>query len=125
MKKVSKRKKLINKLDTIVSLIVRARDGRCVTPTDKCTKVLQCSHLIKRGKLSTRFSLNNCHCQCSYHNFLHNNYPEIYTEWWLNKYGQEEYNKLVVLSQAIWKPSLDDLERLLKNLTKIYKTYED
>lgn len=120
----STRKKLIQKLDTIVSLIVRARDGHCVTPTEKCTKVLQCSHLIKRGKLPTRFDLDNCNCQCSYHNYLHNNYPEIYTEWWLNKYGQEAYNKLISDSQRIWKPSNAELESLLEHLTKIYNTYE-
>ena len=119
----STRKKLIQKLDTIVSLIVRARDERCVTPTDKCTKVLQCSHLIKRGKLPTRFDLANCNCQCSYHNYLHNNYPEIYTEWWLNRYGQEAYNSLIKTSQQLWKPSIAELESLLEHLNKIYNTY--
>ena len=119
----STRKKLIQKLDTIVSLIVRARDGHCVTPTDKCTKVLQCSHLIKRGKLPTRFDLANCNCQCSYHNYLHNNYPEIYTEWWLNRYGQEAYNELIKTSQQLWKPSIAELESLLEHLNKIYNTY--
>jgi hypothetical protein len=117
------RKKLISKLDTIVSLLVRTRDKKCVTPSPKCTKILQCSHLIKRGKLPTRFSLENCNCQCSYHNYLHNNYPEIYTEWWLGKYGQEKYNTLIRDSQKIWKPSIAELSELLTHLTKIYNTY--
>lgn len=117
------RKKLIDKLDKIVSLIVRLRDKKCVTPSVKCTKVLQCSHLIKRGKLPTRFDLDNCNTQCSYHNYLHNNYPEIYTEWWLNKYGQEKYNHLIAQSQKIWKPSITELQELLEHLTKIYNTY--
>lgn len=118
----SKRKKLIQKLDTIVSLIVRARDGKCVICGS--TKQLQCSHLIKRGRLSTRFDLDNCNANCNGCNLRHNNYPEFYTEWFLEHKGYELYGKLISQSQQIWKPSNAELESLLEHLTKIYNTYK-
>lgn len=119
--KLSKRKKLIADLDKIVSLIVRARDKKCVVCGS--TNQLQCSHLIKRGRLSTRFDLDNCNANCNGCNLRHNNYPEFYTEWWLNKHSQEAYNKLIIKSQQLWKPTISELSELLENLKNIYNTY--
>lgn len=117
----SNRKKLIQKLDTVVSLIVRARDGKCVICGS--TQRLQCSHLIKRGRLATRFDLDNCSCNCASCNWRHNSYPEYYTEWFLEHKGNELYSKLIEQSQQLWKPSNAELESLLEHLNKIYNTY--
>lgn len=122
----TKRKKLIFKLDQVCSQIVRKRDKRCVICGS--TKNLQCSHLIKRGRLSVRFDItdtHNLHTNCASCNYRHNNYPEFYTSWYLDKYGQDEYNRLLDKSQMLWKPTISELEELLAELAKLLKTYED
>lgn len=45
--------------------------------------------------------------QCQAHNNHHNRNPEIFTNWWINKYGIEKYNELVVEStkHKDWKRS--------------------
>ena len=111
-KKIKPLPKLIKEIDALVSKYVRMRDGKCVTPSPKCTKVLQCSHLIRRGKGATRFDLRNCNCQCSYHNYLHNYSPEIYTQWFINKFGENVYNELVNRSNKIKKYTRLELENL-------------
>jgi hypothetical protein len=114
MKKIKRIKliplpKLIKQTDKLVSEYVRARDKRCVTPSEKCTNVLQCSHLIKRGKMATRFDLINCNAQCSHHNYLHNYEPEHYTNWFLRKYGDLAYAVLVDKSLVIKKYTRTEL----------------
>ena len=118
MKKKTKRikltplPKLIKETDNIISKYVRMRDKRCVTPSEKCNNILQCSHLISRGKKAVRFDLKNCNCQCSYHNYLHRYEPQIYTRWWLNKYGEEAYNSLVERSLKLKKYKREELHAI-------------
>lgn len=118
----SRRKKLINQLDEVVSKIVRLREPYCVTCGT--TENLTCSHLITRNKKSIRWNLDNCHCQCKSCNFRHEYYPEIYTEWWLNKYDQEKYSELIKMGNVTKKWTLEELEALLKFYQKLLKTYE-
>jgi hypothetical protein len=110
------RKKLIVELDRLVSLIVRKRDKRCVT-TGSMDK-LTCSHLIKRGKAATRFDLTNCNCQTLGENFKHNQFPEHYTKWWINKYGLEAYNELIAKSIQPKKWTVTELQALKAELQK-------
>lgn len=107
--------KLIHKLDSLFSKWIRNRDMDCVLKSPKCTKVLQCGHLIKRGKMSTRFSELNCHCQCSYHNYIHNQYPELYTNWFVGMYGKEAYDNLVQEAWKIKKWTREELQALIEN----------
>lgn len=117
-RKRTERKKLIASLDKITREIVLVRDGRCVT----CGKVenLQCGHLITRARYGVRWDLLNCNVQCSGCNFRHEYNPEIYTRWFLNKYGQAEYESLCNKSEN-GKYSISDLEDILFNLTEIQK----
>lgn len=99
----SERKALEKELDRLTSLIVRKRDGFCVTCGSRDN--LQCGHLIKRGRKWTRWDLRNCNCQCASCNIKHNYYPEIYTEWFIGKYGLDLYKSLVAWSQLPVKHS--------------------
>ena len=116
--KKTDRKKLIKRLDSIVREIVLLRDGRCVI----CGKLdnLQCGHLITRGKHSVRWDLKNCHVQCSGCNLKHEFYPEIYTQWFLNKYGLVEYEALCRRSEGS-KYSISQLEDIEFELTELRK----
>lgn len=113
------KKKLIAKLDRLVSEYVRKRDKRCVT----CNKTtdLTCSHLITRGCMSLRFNLMNCNAQCKGCNLLHEYRPERYTQWWINKYGLEEYEALVTKSKQIKRFTEEELEALIQAMKQLIK----
>lgn len=92
MKKKPNRKLTVKKLDTAVSLFIRARDGRCVTcgSMEKLTN----GHLWSRVAYSTRWDELNCHCQCWNCNYRHEFDPYHYQEWFKTKYGEEAYHEL-------------------------------
>jgi hypothetical protein len=115
--KSKERKKLIKQCDTLVSLIVRDRDKRCVCCGS--TERLQCGHLIKRGKAATRFNLTNCNCQCSSCNFKHNQYPEHYTNWFLTVYDLTTYKELIRESLQIKKWTVEELRELKQTLESL------
>lgn len=68
-KKRSPRQDMTEKLDALVSKIVRARDEFCVTCGDHLN--LTCSHWIPRRFIGTRFDLRNCNTQCLRCNLNH------------------------------------------------------
>jgi len=113
-KKIIPYGKLMKKADTVFSLWIRKRESQCVLSDKSCKGVNQCSHLIKRGKHSVRFNINNCHTQCQHHNYLHNDYPEYYTQWFLQKYGKKKYDAIVEKSKVIRKYRRDELEAIIK-----------
>ena len=128
-KKPIKKSKLIKECDDLVSKIVRLREGRCITCGTN--KNLTCSHLIKRGRASVRFDLDNCNCQCASCNFKHNHYPEFYTDWFVSTKGVELYHDLFERSWQTknWKiPELIEkkleLEAMLQKMTELDKLSE-
>lgn len=119
----SERKKLVDALDSIVSLIVRARDKRCVQCGTR--ERLTNGHLFSRNAYSTRWNLINCNCQCQGCNLTHDHDPYPYQEWWKKKYGEEEYHKLY----QKWARTTDhhwsnmELRELLEEMKTIYARY--
>ncbi len=120
-KKLITLRKLLTKADLSFSQYIRHRDhNQCFASeiskdeAAKCTGFPQCAHLIKRGKKAVRFDERNCHCSCSYHNYLHNHYPEIMTSWFIKKYGEPVYLALVLSSRRIKKWTRPELEELIK-----------
>lgn len=98
-------KDLVKKADKVFSLWIIKRDGnKCVTPDPLCKSYLQASHLIKRGRKLVRWDEHNVHSQCQHHNYNHDQgfhpSPEILTNYVINKYGVEEYNRLFKLSKV-------------------------
>jgi 5-methylcytosine-specific restriction endonuclease McrA len=115
-RKITERKRLIKQLDQVVREIVMKRESMCVT----CGKVsnLQCGHLITRSRYGTRWDLNNCHVQCAGCNFRHEFQPEIYTSWFLLRYGEIAYQNLGHRAETQGKYTIDELETLLMELTE-------
>jgi hypothetical protein len=109
---MTKRKKLVSKLDKVFSLYIRKRDKKCVC----CGKTenLQNGHLITRAKYSVRWSELNCHCQCRGCNMLHEFQPHIFINWFLKKYGLKKFQYLILESNQIKKFTDTDLEELIK-----------
>jgi 5-methylcytosine-specific restriction endonuclease McrA len=116
-RKTTERKKLIKQLDQVVREIVFQDDPHyCVT----CGKTsnLQLGHLITRSRYGTRWDLMNCHIQCSGCNYRHEFQPEIYTRYFLNRYGEQEYNNLCHRAETQGKFTIDELETKLMELTE-------
>jgi Bacteriophage Lambda NinG protein len=92
------RQGLIKELDRLTSLIVRKRDGKCLTCGS--TESLECSHFYKRRFHSTRWSLDNCHAQCSRCNQLHNVKPFPYLFALQEKIGKDAVLELLALRDS-------------------------
>lgn len=120
---VSERKQLVKKLDDIVSLIVRKRDGGCVTPGN-CYGPLTCSHFYDRTNWGIRWSLINTNAQCSAHNNSHNYHTYAYAEYMRKHYGSAIFGMLLdeeAKYRARGKWQLWELRELLDALTKQYE----
>jgi hypothetical protein len=78
------RKWLVAELDRYTSLIVRRRDGRCVTCGS--SQGLQCSHFFSRRYLKIRFDLRNCNAMCAGCNRRHNRDRRPYERYMLKTY---------------------------------------
>lgn len=136
-KKKTPRQILVRNLDAIIREIVMMRDVECVrlyykevirldddeAPITK-TGVHQLGHVISRARLGVRWDLRNCHRQDSGDNLLHEYYPEVYNQWYINTFGLDSWNRLVDDSRPIRKYTTDDLETLLYQLTEIQKYQE-
>lgn len=136
-KKKTTRQKLVKALDTIVREIVFARDaqaaplvyrdlideetGETINPAAMKTDVDHPGHIISRARMSVRWDLRNVHRQNAAHNLLHEYYPEVYNQWFINMFGLEAWNELVNDSKQVSTYSTAQLETLLFNLTEVQK----
>jgi len=115
--KKSRRKRLENQLDNIFSLYIRKRDKNiCFTcGATLLTAIMQCGHLITRGRRAIRWDERGSVCQCSTCNLMHEHYPEIFTAKWISKYGEGAYQDLVLASWDDKKFSLQILEDMISH----------
>jgi len=119
MKKVTKTS-LKRKLDKEVSRIVRARGvcARCGRGAEAVT--LQCSHIIGRTHLGTRWSLDNCFALCiKCHLYWWHREPLQAAEWAKEYLGELKYNELLRQATAIKQWTVDELQELLKLLKEM------
>ena len=109
----SERKKLVKKLDKVFSEYIRLRDGyKCVLCGSRIN--IQAGHLITRGKYSTRWDEDNVFAQCRSCNYRHEYQPEIYTSWYIEKFGENRYLDLVEKSNVIVKYKNCDLKIMIE-----------
>lgn len=86
-------------LDRLFSLCVRTRDQftcrRCGARHSKNSQGLHSAHIFGRGKLSTRFELNNAVALCyGCHRWL-DTHPDEKTRWVLSWMTPEDYDRLL------------------------------
>jgi 5-methylcytosine-specific restriction endonuclease McrA len=102
-----KKSTLKNKLDKLVSLLVRNR-GRC----QRCGKTqnLQCCHIFGRTYNNTRWDLDNLLCLCPncHINFAHKQ-PILFAEFVRKILGGEKYETLKEKHNQITKYTTEDL----------------
>jgi len=121
-KKKTPRQKIIDKLDEIVSKIIRLKEPVCVICSSN--KNNGAGHVFSRGSFSTRWDITedgNVHNQCWGCNFRHvrDQYP--YFNWYVKKFGQEKFDALRVRSKTTVKYKTFELEELYRKLYKIYE----
>ena len=107
-----KRSTIRNKLDKLVSQIVRDR-GACQNCGSKNN--LQAAHIFSRTYNNTRWDLDNLICLCaSCHFFFHKN-PLEFAHW----IGEEKYQLLKESRNQITKYTIDDLLTKYKILQEL------
>lgn len=87
-----KLKPIVKQLDSLVSKIVIARDGKCVLCGSRMA--LGCGHWIRRKVFPIRWDLHNCNCLCNICNSRDDNEPVHYAKWMIDKYGDKEIDRL-------------------------------
>lgn len=128
-KKKSTRKKdstssLINRLDRIFALYIRLRDAmpsgyfKCIS----CGRILpfdkgQCGHYWSRRHMATRFSEDNCNCECAQCNVFSADHIALYTPNLIRKIGQSRFDELNWKHQSV--KNWSDFE--LKEMIQFYK----
>ena len=97
-RKKSERQKIVDKLDTLFSKVVRTRD-RYSCQKDKCTclnnKYTQCCHIWGRRSEATRWDEKNAITMCYYHHLTWAHHePLEFSEWIKKKIGSKLYYAL-------------------------------
>lgn len=108
-KKPSKRA-IVKKLDRILSLYIRKRDGYCVVCGSG--EYLQCGHYFSRVFYNTRWDFRNCNAQCAKCNRSHEYDPEPYRAAMVELYGEQVLQELSSLAHSGRKLSFQDLEEI-------------
>lgn len=126
-KKPTTRMMLEKQADTLVREIVLDRDLFCVCPAPRKghSNIMQCGHLVTRGKESVKWDLWNCNAQCSSCNMRHENNWEYYDDWFLLEFGEKERLRLSADSYVVRKLTVDELETLILELTAIHRRQLD
>lgn len=137
-KKKTPRQKIERELDALVREIIMERDVNSVPLSYRAkldeqgaveytinhSGVPQCGHIISRAAKPVRWDLYNCHKQDASDNLLHEYYPEVYITWFINSFGLQKWQEMVLDSRKVWKYSMDDLETLCFELTEIQKAQQ-
>jgi len=124
--KNTRRKRIVKKLDAVVSKYIRLRDKKCV----QCGKQenLSNGHVFSRRAYNTRWDVSedgNCHTQCWGCNFSHGKDNYDYYKWYVDKFGQERFDKLRLEYRESVKFTTVELEELYEELTKTYKELDE
>ena len=107
--------KLKKKLDVIFSKVIRARDKRCL----KCGKreSLQCAHLASRTHLAGRYDELNAITLCvGCHLYWAHKSPIEFSEW-LKATHPAAWKRSLEVRNETWKPTEQDYQDLLEELT--------
>lgn len=120
--KTSSISKRIKELDVLFGNYIKLKhsnNGICYCCT--CNKVLhlgtedlQAGHYIKRQRWSIRWNEYNVNPQCIKCNYYLSGNESAYSNFIINRYGLDVYNKLHLATKVInKKPSIEEVEKLI------------
>lgn len=119
-KKISK-KTIKNKLDKLISNIVKSQ-GKCQKCNQKSPLVqLQTAHIFSRSNLSVRWDLDNVLCLCAKCHFWAHKNPLEFAEFVKKLLGEEKYNNLISKAHKTKKWDITELITYYENLKKNFK----
>jgi hypothetical protein len=113
-----------NQLDDLTSKIVLFNEKVCFIIGCGVTKDLQNGHLLERRHRHTRWDIHkegNCHAQCPFHNFLHEEKPDIYRTDFILKYSQSALDELERRTRSMGKLTHTELEARYHEYQAIWK----
>jgi hypothetical protein len=118
----SEYKELSNRLDALVSAIVRMRDGNTCVVCGSTAKP-QAGHIFIRARTRTTWMLYNVHTQCARCNLMHRFDQAPYFHWFIHKYGNKAFDELYALAETdpYWKWSVPELREFDLSLTAEYE----
>ena len=121
MAKKTDRQKIVDKLDAIVSKIVRLKELVCVICSSNYKN--GAGHIFSCGSYSTRWDITpdgNVHNQCWSCNYRHvrDQYP--YFNWYIKKFGQDKFDELRRKFKTTAKYKTFELEELFNKLKEVY-----
>jgi len=110
------RKSLTNKLDKLVSEVVRLK-GKC----QRCGKreTLQACHIFSRTYRSVRWYLKNLLCLCAGCHFWAHKNPILFAEFVQSLYTKEGYEELKRLAQVTKRWQVWELQELVKKFQQM------
>jgi hypothetical protein len=106
--------------DDMFSLFIRKRDERCVTcgSTDR----LQCSHVERRVRKSTRYHEMNAFAQCARcHSFHHYQSETPLRDYQIQKCGVMAVQMIYTLSRTECKRTVDELKEIANKYKAHYE----
>lgn len=117
------------RLDDAWSLLVKLIHGNKCEYCGKET-TLNSHHIYSRSKRSTRWHLNNGACLCVSHHTFNSGFsahktPLEFTEWIIEKRGQQWYDDLKVKAHTIEKLFKHEKEALLLDMNTQIKEYQN
>ena len=121
-KKRTERAKAVTKADSAVSLYIREKTRQAYGVCPFCGKEIQCCfHWVTRGKYSTRWDEDNVLGTCMGCNLDYEHNPHPYISWFIDNYGLDNYDQLIVKSNKIIKYDIFDLEEIILNYSNKLK----
>lgn len=118
-------------LDKIFSKYIRMRDAmpngycKCIC----CGRILpikdfDAGHYFSRRHTATRWNENNVHAECKYDNRFNAEHLDFFREHLIQKIGENEYKKLLVLSHSTMSYTDTELQELIKHYKEEVKRLE-
>lgn len=116
----SERKKIIDKCDSVFREIIRLRDKVCQR-TGKSTN-LQVAHYFTRSNMRTRWDeANACLLNAGTHLYWAHKNHEEFRDFWIERIGQEEFERLKLRTRVRGTIYTSDLEVILIGLKARYE----
>ena len=116
----SRRRRLVDKLDTVFSKFIRKRDSDSFCKCYTCgkqgdPKEMDAGHYIKRSCMRTRWDERNVHAQCTGCNRFRGGAMDEYALHIIKDYGEGIIEELMAMKHdPVKKFSLDELEEMIE-----------
>jgi len=123
MGKVSKRIKLVRKLDKVFGDFIKARDKYRSVMSGSSDRI-QCGHVFTRSHYSTRWDEKNAFAQTAGENMSHEDNAWPFYKWYQTQFGLNAFETLYAKHHTTVKFKNADLEDLIKKYEKKLKEEE-